>query len=416
MPVPDRTSAARADQHCSFPCPATLSSGAGQSAASGYLQQSRAAGSAVARCWFGTIPEVQAVVGPAAATLLLPFPSRSQEPRLRPGRDSCFWANATVAPRLLDRRFRASTITSYPGKEPYRASARLSITGCRFAKGSGHVMDADGDAAAADENDSSLVLAREVGGGQLCLSSGCDSVELGGQLFCSGARRLQRSLQARRRAESRFPRKPGRAALPLVSQQSRVRNEANRVVDAALLSRESRALELIPFGHRRSTTTRVSRLATRKSFRREVRGPCLLIRRWGCQGLHGSDGAVRGLVGCGSFARGRPGLLRSAALELWWAGDEMFDGVIPLGEALRPLNLSRRSTRVACRQQGFGSRPRRIGVSEGLPRAKVWMFVFGSSGLAGTRCHTAQPKPGSSGEGICALGGCRRFGGGWAAA
>jgi hypothetical protein len=32
------------------------------------------------------------------------------------------------------------------------------------------------------------------------------------------------------------------------------------------------------------------------------------------------------------------------------AGDKMFDGVIPLGEALRPLNLSRPCTR-ACRQQ-----------------------------------------------------------------
>ena len=31
-------------------------------------------------------------------------------------------------------------------------------------------------------------------------------------------------------------------------------------------------------------------------------------------------------------------------------GDKMFDGVIPLGEALRPLNLSRPSTRT-CRQQ-----------------------------------------------------------------
>ena len=46
----------------------------------------------------------------------------------------------------------------------------------------------------------------------------------------------------------------------------------------------------------------------------------------------------------------------------------MFDGVIPLGEALRPLDLSRPST-VRWRQQDFGSRPRRIGVSEGLARA-----------------------------------------------
>ena len=86
-------------------------------------------------------------------------------------------------------------------------------------------------------------------------------------------------------------------------------------------------------------------------------------------------------------------------------------GVIPLGEALRPLSLSRPSTRMACRQRGVGSRPRRIGVSEGLARAKGWMFVFGSSGLAGNRCHTAQPKPGSSGLSICALLGCSRPGG-----
>lgn len=43
-------------------------------------------------------------------------------------------------------------------------------------------------------------------------------------------------------------------------------------------------------------------------------------------------------------------------------GDKMFDWVIPLGEALRPLNLSRPSTR-ACRQEMFGSRSRRISVN-----------------------------------------------------
>jgi hypothetical protein len=37
----------------------------------------------------------------------------------------------------------------------------------------------------------------------------------------------------------------GAQPCPLVSQQSRVRNEANRVVDAALLSRESRAVGMI---------------------------------------------------------------------------------------------------------------------------------------------------------------------------
>jgi hypothetical protein len=97
-------------------------------------------------------------------------------------------------------------------------------------------------------------------------------------------------------------------------------------------------------------------------------------------------------------------------------GDEMFDWVIPLGQALRPLDLSRRSTRVACRQQSFGSWPRRIGVSEGLTRAEGWKFVLGSSGLAGTGCRIARPKPGSSGQGIRALAGCRGLGRGWAAA
>ena len=98
------------------------------------------------------------------------------------------------------------------------------------------------------------------------------------------------------------------------------------------------------------------------------------------------------------------------------AGDEMFDGVIPLGEALRPLDLSRPSTRVACRQRVFGSWPRRIGVSEGLTRAKGLKLVFGSSGLAGTGCRIARPKPGSSGQGIGALAGCRGLGRGSAAA
>ena len=92
------------------------------------------------------------------------------------------------------------------------------------------------------------------------------------------------------------------------------------------------------------------------------------------------------------------------------AGDEMFDGVIPLGEALRPLDLSRPSTRVACRQQSFGSQPRRIGVSEGLTRAEGCKFVFGSSGLAGTGCRIAQPKPGSSGQRIRPPAGCRGLG------
>ena len=44
------------------------------------------------------------------------------------------------------------------------------------------------------------------------------------------------------------------------------------------------------------------------------------------------------------------------------AGDMMFDGVIPQGEALRPLGLFRPSTR-AWRQETAGSRPRRICVT-----------------------------------------------------
>jgi hypothetical protein len=91
------------------------------------------------------------------------------------------------------------------------------------------------------------------------------------------------------------------------------------------------------------------------------------------------------------------------------AGEKMFDGVIPLGEALRPLNLPRRSTRMACRQQQSGSRPRRIGMSEGLTRAR-WKFVVGRSGLAGTGRRIAQPKPGSSGQSIVGLCGCGSVG------
>ena len=73
-----------------------------------------------------------------------------------------------------------------------------------------------------------------------------------------------------------------------------------------------------------------------------------------------------------------PGLTSVRDPDLWWADDRMFDWVIPLGEALRPLNLSRRSTRVACPQQKFGSRPRRISVSEDLPRTRWSKLVFGS--------------------------------------
>jgi hypothetical protein len=95
----------------------------------------------------------------------------------------------------------------------------------------------------------------------------------------------------------------------------------------------------------------------------------------------------------------------------------MFDGVIPLGEALRPLDLFGRYTRLACRQQSFGSRPRRIRVSEGLTRTKGWQVVVGSAGLlAGSRCCIAQPKPGSSGQSIGGLAGCWSVGPAGAAA
>jgi len=139
---------------------------------------------------------------------------------------------------------------------------------------------------------------------------------------------------------------------------------------------------------------------------------CLLIRRWGCQVPPWGKSSGGGPWACWIRRCARaPGLTSVRDPRVGsGAGDEMFDGVIPLGEALRPLDLSRPSTRVACRQQVFGSWPRRIGVSEGLTRAKGWRFVFGSSGLAGTGCHTARPKPGSSGQGIRTLVGSRRLG------
>jgi hypothetical protein len=55
---------------------------------------------------------------------------------------------------------------------------------------------------------------------------------------------------------------------------------------------------------------------------------------------------------------------------------------------------------VACRQQVFGSRPWRIGVSEGLTRA---LKLVGRSGLAAPGCRIAQPKPGSGGQGTGGL-------------
>lgn len=140
---------------------------------------------------------------------------------------------------------------------------------------------------------------------------------------------------------------------------------------------------------------------------------CLLIRRWPVKCLGGlARGAAYPAGGGRVFVRvwfcaQAPGL--TLVLDPGWLriGDEMFDGVIPRGEALRPLDLSRRYTRVACRQQSFGSRPPRIGVSEGLARAKGWKLVVGGSGLAGTGRCTAQPKPGSSGQSTGGVGRCR---------
>ena len=148
------------------------------------------------------------------------------------------------------------------------------------------------------------------------------------------------------------------------------------------------------------------------AFSRRIGETCLLIRRWGCQVPPWGKSSGGGPWACWIRRCARaPGLTSVRDPRVGsGAGDEMFDGVIPLGEALRPLDLSRPSTRVACRQQVFGSWPRRIGVSEGLTRAKGWRFVFGSSGLAGTGCHTARPKPGSSGQGIRTLVGSRRLG------
>ena len=79
------------------------------------------------------------------------------------------------------------------------------------------------------------------------------------------------------------------------------------------------------------------------------------------------------------------------------AGDMMCDGVIPLGEALRPLDLSGPSTRT-CRQQQFGSRPRRISVSEDLARGADLLRWLGVCRLyaglvAGVGCHAAEPEP-----------------------
>jgi hypothetical protein len=62
--------------------------------------------------------------------------------------------------------------------------------------------------------------------------------------------------------------------------------------------------------------------------------------------------------------------------DLGWlrAGDMMCDGVIPLGEAVRPLGLSGPSTGW-WRREHAGSRPRRIGVTKGCARTGKVMRV-----------------------------------------
>jgi hypothetical protein len=67
------------------------------------------------------------------------------------------------------------------------------------------------------------------------------------------------------------------------------------------------------------------------------------------------------------------------------AGDMMFDGVIPLGEALRPLGLSGPSTR-AWRQESAGSRPRRIWLTKGCARTGKVMRVPVPPGRARVAC------------------------------
>jgi hypothetical protein len=77
---------------------------------------------------------------------------------------------------------------------------------------------------------------------------------------------------------------------------------------------------------------------------------------------------VRGRVGSsGSCARGRPALLWFATVPCGGSARRCFDGVIALGEALRPLGLWRPSTRT-WRQRHVGSRPRCIGVTGGVAR------------------------------------------------
>ena len=59
----------------------------------------------------------------------------------------CLWANATVSPRLLDRRLGASTITSCLGDELCVLGAAIDHR-CRFAWRSGHPITGGDDARA----------------------------------------------------------------------------------------------------------------------------------------------------------------------------------------------------------------------------------------------------------------------------
>jgi hypothetical protein len=78
-------------------------------------------------------------------------------------------------------------------------------------------------------------------------------------------------------------------------------------------------------------------------------------------------------------ARGRPGLLRSAILAVRRIGDVMFDGVIPLGEACCGRSFFLGRPPEGCRQQGVGSRPHRICVSEDSARTEQELVQAGWS-------------------------------------
>jgi hypothetical protein len=96
----------------------------------------------------------------------------------------------------------------------------------------------------------------------------------------------------------------------------------------------------------RSATT-VSRAAAVLVRARGVKRP-LLVKRQARPG--GEGGACARWIELIVCARA-PGLTSVRDPRVGsGAGDKMFDGVIPLGEALRPLGLSRPSTRT-CRQR-----------------------------------------------------------------